>query len=59
MAANCFLTMFLSPVPPQKPLLVSEPAGVESYQEGGVLQLVCIVKSGECCCCHLPTTQSC
>ena len=45
--------MFLAPVPPQKPLLVSEPAGVESYQEGGVLQLVCIVKSGECCCCHI------
>ena len=33
-------------VPPKKPLIVSEPANIETYQEGGNLQIMCIVKSG-------------
>ena len=34
-------------VPPNKPLMVTDPANVESYQQGRSLRISCIVKSGQ------------
>jgi len=34
-------------VKPEKPMLLSEPSNIETYQEGGNLQIMCIVKSGQ------------
>jgi len=33
-------------VPPQKPIISTEPSHIKAFEEGGVLKIMCIVKSG-------------
>ena len=35
------------PVPPQKPIISTEPQHKKVFEEGGLLRIMCIVKSGE------------